>query len=413
MTRRKILLYFIFIMIISNLFQFNVKAEETDTTDNKDNSIIETNESVTGDLNNDSVVDYNDAKIIVDDILEEKELTETEDVNNDNKVNINDATNIIYKEETNEWNNETVLTDELSPELKKEQEKIYLENEVNVDLYINGFKDNTINGIEGVITYNKDKLQFLGIYNLNNKVKYGDINDKDKFIYLLDNYNSKDKLLTFRFKTLDTGYGIISLKDLILSSNGLEFTQKEDKINTTLNIEKQIIEELNNNEVKNIPKLIVLNNYTRTNNYKYPSFAISDTGKRISIDHISLSSDNTIKSLIIKNHKINFNKDVLEYSIKVNENTSKLDIKVILNHPKATYEIIGNKDFKIGNNKVYIAVTAEDGSVKNYIINVKKEKSKEKTSNSSRNVTIVLLVLIIMGLIYIIFKDDDEEQKEN
>ena len=149
------------------------------------------------------------------------------------------------------------------------------------------------------------------------------------------------------------------------------------------------------------------------NNYinKRPSFAISDTGRKISVNYIHLSSDNSIKSLKIKNHKINFKKDILEYYIEVDGKTNKLDLSIVLNDKDAFYEVIGNDNFKVGNNKVYIVVTAADGSIKKYIINVKKNNvKKDKVSNSSRNVIILLLVLIIIGLIYVIFKEDEDEE---
>ena len=70
----------------------------------------------------------------------------------------------------------------------------------------------------------------------------------------------------------------------------------------------------------------------------------------------------------------------------------------------------------MGNNLVSIIVTAEDGSSRTYTINVEKKGSNtkksvnDKISNSSRIVIIILIVLIIIGLIYVIFKDDEEDK---
>ncbi len=390
----------LFILLITIIIYSNntVYAEE----------IIEDNEIK--DINN-SI----DSKTILDNILEEKEINETNDINNDNKLDINDVTNAIYIEETDKLENDNELSDTLTGELSKNDSDVYLNDEVNVDFYIEGFKNDTVNGIEGNIEYNKDKLVLLGIDDSNTIIKYGGINKKDKFIYILDNYNVPEKVLSFKFKTINTGIGIVSINNLIISSNGLEFIQNNDKINLSMMInnypkETSIINNFEDNSIK--PQSIVLNN-KRINNKQinniHKAYAISDTGKKISISHIKLSNDNFIKQLIIKNHKINFSKDKLEYNIKVDGNTNKLDIQVILNDNKAIYEIIGNKDFKAGENKVYIAVTAEDGKIRNYIINVKKSKKQDYKRNSSRNVIIVLLILIVIGLIYIIFKEDEEE----
>ena len=418
---RKILLYS---LIIWSIFLYsNIKVNAEELINNTDNKEKEETNTLIGDINNDKLINYDDAENIIDNILEEKEPNNVNDVNQDNKLNINDATNIIYKEKTDNWDNKFILNDDLSLEMTKEEKDIYLGDEVNIDLYIKGFNKDKINGLESNLDYDKDKLQFIGIYNPHTKIKYGDINDKGKFIYLLDDYKEEDKLLTFKFQTLDIGYTNIYLKDTILSDNGLEYNLKNNLISLLLLINNKITNELTNNTTNNTinhnNRIISLNNNikennnTKENNNKIPSFAISDTGKKISITNIKLSSDNTIKSLIIKDHKINFNKDILTYNITVDSNTKKLDIKVVLNDSNATYEIIGNNNFKPGLNKVLIAVTAEDGSIKEYTINVKKEKEKKDNSKSSRNVIIVLLILIIIGLIYIIFKEDEEDNKEN
>ncbi len=406
---RKKILYSILIFLSFSISITSINAEEKDNYQSPEEDIVEN--QIIGDMNSNGSIDHNDAEIIVDNILEEKDITEINDVNKDNKLNINDSTNIIYKEETDNWNNNTILTDNLKAELTTDKEKVNVGEEININLHIKGFDKNIINGIEGNIEYNQDKLMFLGIDKQNTNIKYGDINNKNKFVYILDNYNEENNLLAFRFKALDIGLGIITLNNLILSSNGLDFIQDKEENNIIIMINKNIETPNNKTSINNIKRkkpiaLQTLNTIKK----EYTSYAITDTGKKISIMNIKLSNDNTIKSLIIKNHKIKFSKDILEYNINIDESTKKLDIKVILNDEKATYEIIGNKNFKEGNNKVCIAVTAEDGSVKNYIINANRKKTKLSKSNSSRNVIIVLLILIIVGLIYIIFKDDEEDE---
>lgn len=406
---RKKILYSILIFLSFSISITSINAEEKDNYQSPEEDIVEN--QIIGDMNSNGSIDHNDAEIIVDNILEEKDITEINDVNKDNKLNINDSTNIIYKEETDNWNNNTILTDNLKAELTTDKEKVNVGEEININLHIKDFDKNIINGIEGNIEYNQDKLMFLGIDKQNTNIKYGDINNKNKFVYILDNYNEENNLLAFRFKALDIGLGIITLNNLILSSNGLDFIQDKEENNIIIMINKNIETPNNKTSINNIKRkkpiaLQTLNTIKK----EYTSYAITDTGKKISIMNIKLSNDNTIKSLIIKNHKIKFSKDILEYNINIDESTKKLDIKVILNDEKATYEIIGNKNFKEGNNKVCIAVTAEDGSVKNYIINANRKKTKLSKSNSSRNVIIVLLILIIVGLIYIIFKDDEEDE---
>ena len=411
MCKHKRLIYIFLTFFCFVFLTTNVKALEETSPPNEE---IIAYDKIEGDINEDNIVNDEDAKIIVDNILEEKELTDEIDINKDNKLDINDATTIIATE--NSDINEEEIEDELAISLTKDKEEIYINDEINVNLSITGFNKNKINGLEGTINYSKDKLKLITIDDSNESIKYGGINEKDKFIYILENYNKEDPLLTFKFKAIDTGYGYITIDDLILSYNGYEYPPNEEKINLVL----KIIEYIENNEETNKEtnkeknNIININSNPITNKRSvvktYPSYAITDTGKKISVTYISLSSDNTIKELIIKNHKIDFSKDKLEYNITVDADTDKLDIKVILNDEKATYEIIGNEKFKKGNNKVIIVVFAEDGKTRRYIINVKK-KEKIRESNSSRNVIIVLLLLIIIGLIYIIFKDDNEDEQ--
>ena len=88
---------------------------------------------------------------------------------------------------------------------------------------------------------------------------------------------------------------------------------------------------------------------------------------------------------------------------------------IILDDESASYEVLGNENFKTGKNVVTIRVTAEDGSVRDYVINVTKKKATvvtpEKESNVSKYVIAGLIVLIIGGLVYVIFKDDEEDEK--
>ena len=100
------------------------------------------------------------------------------------------------------------------------------------------------------------------------------------------------------------------------------------------------------------------------------------------------SSDASIKTFSIKEIKdFNFEKDTLEYNLTLTENVDKLKLDITLNDAKATYEIIGNENLKVGENKIIIKVTAEDNKVKEYTLNVKKE-SICKESISLKNISV-------------------------
>ena len=84
------------------------------------------------------------------------------------------------------------------------------------------------------------------------------------------------------------------------------------------------------------------------------------------------SDNNNISSLIVKQGKLDkaFDKDTTTYEVNVRKNVTSLDMDIELEDKSATYEIVDNNFTDIGTYPVTIKVTAENGNVKNYIINV-------------------------------------------
>lgn len=129
------------------------------------------------------------------------------------------------------------------------------------------------------------------------------------------------------------------------------------------------------------------------------------------------SSNNYLKSLEIDGYEITFDKDTNEYKITVKGDVSSLDIKAVPEDNRSRVEITGNEKFKKGNNVVTITVTAEDGSTREYKINVNKEADKKdalteiegSTNTAEKVVIIILIILVVLGLLYLIFKKDEEE----
>ena len=86
------------------------------------------------------------------------------------------------------------------------------------------------------------------------------------------------------------------------------------------------------------------------------------------------SSDATLKSITVNAGKLQFKADTTKYTVNVDKNINSLGLKATANDSKATVKITGDENFKVGNNKVTITVTAEDGTVKTYEITVVKSK---------------------------------------
>ena len=131
------------------------------------------------------------------------------------------------------------------------------------------------------------------------------------------------------------------------------------------------------------------------------------------------SSNNYLKSLSIKDYEIKFEKGVLEYKVKVGPSVKSLDITAIAEDYRSRVEINGNENFKEGDNTVTIKVTAENGDTREYKILVEKEAkdkavdSEEEVGKTEKIVIIGLIIFVVLGLLYLIFKKDDEGTTQN
>lgn len=86
------------------------------------------------------------------------------------------------------------------------------------------------------------------------------------------------------------------------------------------------------------------------------------------------SNNNDLKSLTVGAYELTpeFSSDVTEYNLKVDENVDVLQVEAEPEDENAEVEVTGNDNLLMGTNKIEIKVTAEDETVKTYIINVTK-----------------------------------------
>jgi len=93
------------------------------------------------------------------------------------------------------------------------------------------------------------------------------------------------------------------------------------------------------------------------------------------------SSNANLKSLILSVEGLSpaFAKNITNYSLNVGENVSEIKVNASVEHNRATYSVTGNTGLKDGENVITVKVTAEDGSVKKYVINVLKSDDPVKS----------------------------------
>lgn len=87
------------------------------------------------------------------------------------------------------------------------------------------------------------------------------------------------------------------------------------------------------------------------------------------------SSDKALKTLVVTPEGLEpeFSPEVTTYTLNVDKDTEKIDIKAAPNDSNAKVEITGNENLKDGDNIVKIVVTAQDETARTYTINVKKQ----------------------------------------
>ena len=106
----------------------------------------------------------------------------------------------------------------------------------------------------------------------------------------------------------------------------------------------------------------------------------------------SYSKDNYLSSLSVSNYDLTpaFDKKTTEYSLELENNVREIKVSAKANDSKAEVEGTGKHSLSEGQNKIKISVTAENGNVRNYMINVLvRELNPINVSVDGKNYTVV------------------------
>lgn len=421
-----------------------------------------------GDLD-DGLANDNEVKKMIDvalgldnfDILN----TAVVDYNHDNIIDIYDISYMAGSIGMKKWLEQTTATDNIKATLSTNTSNIRVNDTFKVTLNLTGFSKDYINGIEGMLNYDKTALELIGLSTQNSLNQYGNFNyNTSTFIQAGEEVVNKDTtVITFTFKALkqtDTNISLSNLKAAkdgskvnINSSNALSL-----KINRKLSTNNDIINlkpstgRLDKEFNKDIYEYNLYVDYRTTSitlegllGDKYATTTgfreykltgdktvilievVSETGEvktykinvikeypstNTSTKQMSLSSNNYLQTLKIEGYEIEFDKDKLEYEITVGSDVTSLDITAIAQLSSANVRIYGNDNFKEGENIVTIVVTAEDGSEKTYTIKVNKESAKkvdaddndDQTEEDNGNVEkTIIIILIILVVIGLLY----------
>ena len=108
------------------------------------------------------------------------------------------------------------------------------------------------------------------------------------------------------------------------------------------------------------------------------------------------STNNYLKSLTIKESAIKYDKNILEYKIRIGYDVEKINITAVADDLKSKIEIIGNDKLKVGNNEILIKVTAENETVKTYKIIAEKASALVAVPSTLANSPLMIISLIII-----------------
>lgn len=113
----------------------------------------------------------------------------------------------------------------------------------------------------------------------------------------------------------------------------------------------------------------------------------------------------------IDGYEINFSRDTLKYSLKINDEDS-LNIVPVLEDSNSSYAISGNENL-VNGSVINIHVVSEDGNTNDYIIEiVKNNTSTAKKNNNYKIIFIVIIgVLLIVNIVRLVLnrRKKDEE----
>ena len=352
--------------------------------------------------------------------------------------------------------------DVVTPVIESDKEELYENETFEVLVSLDGFNEDYINTIEGYVNYDANSLRLDSVECLDEYFVGSYLGNR--FIYSTNETyaTNGETLIKLTFTALVEGTHKVSLTNINLLADGVKLVSNssnelEIKVNRALHTDASLKSLTSSVGYFNIPfnsetldyTLYVDGNvnyvtlsgelndeYATTDGFK--TYALNGGNTQISINvtaedgtvrtyrvnvvKVYKSSNNNLSSLTIEGYEIDFDKNVLEYKITVGSDVTSLNISALVEDYSAWAKIEGNENFQEGENVVTITVYAQDGSTKTYRLLVNKEAEKtivvddeenndESNINTEKVVIIILIILVVIGLLYLIFKRDEDEDE--
>lgn len=392
-----------------------------------------------GDLNNDNMLTEDDLFELINQYVGENEIEnidKSDIVGKDGEIN---SLDIIYLNQiirNKDWNadlaeEEVELEAELNANLG-EKEELISGDEFTVD-FVLSLTDYDVNGILGKFAYDEELFELLSVEV--NEEWAG--NSKDgKFAYVGEESLKAPEAVEEEIPEQEDALVAVITED------GEEELIANDYvlITATFRALKATSEDSNNTISLDEIELFNSDNGVAT-------YYVLDVNSVVSDQiNVTASADNSLRYLEVAGVKVELVDGVYEYEVTVSNDVTDVDLKYILNNVAASVSSeIYPEELAEGDNTVTITVVAENGDVQEYTITVIREEAEEETtqvsydysydnnhpereeivtnepteepeveeeedSNLSRIIIIILILIVIAGLVYLIFKDDEDNE---
>ena len=241
--------------------------------------------------------------------------------------------------------------------LSSNKQEVNIGQKIEISINIEGFNTSAY---DFELYFDNDKLDFLE--NDNDKDNINLINNKINYIWFDRSGNDEvtGNIKTFRFKAKKDGSVTFSL-------NGNFYTNKAQEVDTSFNNLQVDIIDVNNN--KSILQ-------------KQAEEEIGESNNRSNskLQNLRLNIEGLVPE---------FNKDVFDYYLTINNNINNLEILTVPENKNSKIEIIGNENLKEGLNVIKVQITSEDNSSStSYIINVTKTNNIEDANTNLETLAI-------------------------
>lgn len=253
-----------------------------------------------------------------------------------------------------------------------------------------------------------DKITITGIRNSSNQTITGNVENK-----ILE-YGTNEVKIKVKQNGIQTTYTInvirkqdsssAYLSTLSLSSGTIEFNKKTLEYKTEVPYDTEEIEILAIPESESAKVTITGNKNLKLGENLITIKVKSEESEKtykITVTRLEQETEKStnanIKTMTIKNHKFKFTPSKTDYRLILDNETS-LEIAITMEDDAATYKIEGNQNLKDGS-VIKIITTAEDGTEKNYKIEIIKNSY---TAYYIIGAVLLLTIILVPTIVYFV-----------